>query len=167
MYQCTTQYQKPLQPGVRIEEASCAGACILAPPRSQVLGTRLKKLQSACRGKENTYANTVFAITSPVDCGAVDRFLSAVLGPARKSAHRTVRQAQAGSKEENWKTTVKDYTAILKKAGSEQQATVWESQTGPKLYAVVWYSAKWKDIGEDDPKLKNSVSRKSVRYSRV
>ena len=69
--------------------------------------------------------------------------------------------------EENWKTTVKDYTAILKKAGSEQQATVWESQTGPREYAVVWYSAKWKDIGEDDPKLKNSASEIGAVLARL
>jgi hypothetical protein len=56
--------------------------------------------------------------------------------------------------EENWKATVKDYVATVKKAGSEQGFTVWESQSGPALYAVVWYSAKWKEMDEENPKLK-------------
>jgi len=45
---------------------------------------------------------------------------------------------------DNWKAAVKDYAALVKKAGSEQAYTVWESQTGPSEYAVVWYSDKWK-----------------------
>jgi hypothetical protein len=57
--------------------------------------------------------------------------------------------------EENWKAAVKDYAATVKKAGSEQGFTVWESSaSGPAQHAVVWYSAKWKEIDEQDPKLK-------------
>ncbi|MGC1978623.1 MAG: hypothetical protein WA671_18020 [Candidatus Sulfotelmatobacter sp.] len=56
--------------------------------------------------------------------------------------------------EENWKAAVKDYAALMKKAGSEQGFTVWESQSGPQQHAVVWYSAKWKEMDEQDPKLK-------------
>lgn len=56
--------------------------------------------------------------------------------------------------EDNWKAAVKDYAAVVKKAGSEQGFTVWDSQSGPSQHAVVWYSAKWKQIDEHDPKLK-------------
>ncbi len=56
--------------------------------------------------------------------------------------------------QENWKAAVKDYAATVKKAGSEQGFTVWESESGPNLHAVVWYSTKWKEMGEENPKLK-------------
>ncbi len=69
--------------------------------------------------------------------------------------------------QDNWKATVKDYVATMKKAGSEQPFTMWESQTGPSEYAVVWYSAKWKDIGEDNPKLKSVAAEMSAIFSRL
>ncbi len=57
--------------------------------------------------------------------------------------------------EENWKAAVRDYAATVKKAGSEQGFTVWEaSASGPAQHAVVWYSTKWKEMDEQDPKLK-------------
>jgi hypothetical protein len=56
--------------------------------------------------------------------------------------------------EESWKAAVKDYVALVKKAGSDQGFTVWESQSGPPQHAVVWYSSKWKEKDEQDPKLK-------------
>src|SRR5271155_663810 len=56
--------------------------------------------------------------------------------------------------EESWKAAVKDYAATVKKAGSDQGFTVWESASGPAQHAVVWYSSKWKEIDEQDPKLK-------------
>jgi hypothetical protein len=56
--------------------------------------------------------------------------------------------------DDSWKDAVKDYVATVKKAGSEQQFTMWDSQSGPGLHAVVWYSTKWKDLGEENPKLK-------------
>lgn len=56
--------------------------------------------------------------------------------------------------DDNWKAAVKDYVAVVKKAGSEQGFTVWESQSGPTQHAVVWYSSKWKEIDEQNPKLK-------------
>ncbi len=68
---------------------------------------------------------------------------------------------------DNWKATVKDYAALVKKAGSEQAYTVWESQTGPSEYAVVWYSDKWKEIGEDNPKLKSSATDLAGIFSRL
>jgi len=58
--------------------------------------------------------------------------------------------------EDSWRAAVKDYVAMVKKAGSEEQFTVWDSQSGPWLHAIVWYSAKWKEMGEDNPKLKGS-----------
>jgi len=60
--------------------------------------------------------------------------------------------------EDNWKAAVKDYVELVKKAGSQQQFTIWESQSGPSQYAVVWYSAKFKEMGEDNPKLKDSAA---------
>jgi hypothetical protein len=69
--------------------------------------------------------------------------------------------------QDNWKATVKDYAALVKKAGSDQPFTVWESQTGPSEYAVVWYSAKWKDIGEDNPKLKSAAAEMAAIFARL
>jgi hypothetical protein len=57
--------------------------------------------------------------------------------------------------EDGWKAAVKDYAALVKKAGSDQGFTVWESQSGPSQHAVVSYSAKWKQLGEQDPKLQS------------
>ncbi|MEY2412359.1 MAG: hypothetical protein QOD84_965 [Acidobacteriaceae bacterium] len=56
--------------------------------------------------------------------------------------------------EESWKAAVKDYVALVKKAGSDQGFTVWDSQSGPTQHAVVWYSSKWKEMDEQNPKLK-------------
>jgi quinol monooxygenase YgiN len=69
--------------------------------------------------------------------------------------------------QDNWKAAVKDLAALHQKAGSDQQFTVWESQTGPVEFAVVWYSAKWKDIGENDPKLKTSAADLAGIFSRL
>ena len=53
----------------------------------------------------------------------------------------------------NWKAAVKDYMALQKKAGWDQPITVWSSETGPRQYAFVEYSAKWKEVaGQDPPK---------------
>jgi hypothetical protein len=68
---------------------------------------------------------------------------------------------------ENWKKTVKDYAALYKKNGSEQRFTVWESQTGPHQYAVVWYSTKWKELGEDDPKMKSAEAERAAIFERL
>ena len=69
--------------------------------------------------------------------------------------------------EDSWKSSVKDYVALMKKAGSEQAFTTWESQTGPHLHAVVWYSAKWKDMGEENPKLKSSGADLASLFARL
>lgn len=69
--------------------------------------------------------------------------------------------------QENWKATVKDYVAVMKKAGSEQPFTIWEAQSGPHEYAVVWYSEKWKEMGEDNPKLKSSAAEMAAVFSRL
>jgi hypothetical protein len=58
--------------------------------------------------------------------------------------------------EDNWKSAVKDYVALDKRAGSKQSLTVWDSQTGPQQHAVVWYSSKWKEMDEQDPAMKGS-----------
>ena len=54
----------------------------------------------------------------------------------------------------DWKAALKDYAALMKKAGVEQGFTVWSAQSGPDEYGVVWYSAKWKELDQEDPKLK-------------
>jgi len=69
--------------------------------------------------------------------------------------------------QDNWKAAVKDLVALHQKAGSDQQFTIWESQTGPVEFAVVWYSAKWKDMGENDPKLKSSAADLAGIFSRL
>jgi len=69
--------------------------------------------------------------------------------------------------QDNWKAAVKDLVALHQKAGSDQPFTIWESQTGPAEFAVVWYSAKWKDMGENDPKLKSSAADLAGIFSRL
>lgn len=68
---------------------------------------------------------------------------------------------------DSWKAGVKDYVATVKKAGSEQEFTVWESQSGPNMHAVVWHSTKWKELGEDDPKLKSSEAEIAALFRRL
>jgi hypothetical protein len=68
---------------------------------------------------------------------------------------------------DNWEAAAKDYAALVKKAGSEQAFTVWKSQTGPSEYAIVWYSAKWKDIRAENPKLKSSEADLAWIFSRM
>lgn len=69
--------------------------------------------------------------------------------------------------DDSWKAAVKDYVALVKRAGSEQQFTVWDSQSGPNQHAVVWYSTKWKDIAEDNPKLKGSEADIATIFRRL
>ena len=55
----------------------------------------------------------------------------------------------------DWKAAVKDYAALMKKAGVEQGFTAWSAQSGPDEYAIVWYSANWKELDQNgDPKIK-------------
>jgi hypothetical protein len=72
--------------------------------------------------------------------------------------------------DDNWKSAVKDYVGLFKKAGSKQGVTVWDSQTGPSQHAVVWYSTKWKEMDEQDPAMKGSeadVARAIARLSGI
>jgi hypothetical protein len=69
--------------------------------------------------------------------------------------------------EESWKAAVKDYAALVKKAGSDQGFTVWESQSGPSQHAVVWYSSNWKQLGEQDPKLKSVEADMARLFARL
>jgi len=69
--------------------------------------------------------------------------------------------------EDSWKAAVKDYVATMKSAGSEQSFTMWESQSGPNLHAVVWYSTKWKEVGEDNPKLKSHEMEMAALFRRL
>lgn len=69
--------------------------------------------------------------------------------------------------EDNWKAAVKDYAATVKKAGSEQGFTVWESESGPSMHAVVWYSANWKQMGEQNPKLKPVEAEMARLFERL
>lgn len=66
-----------------------------------------------------------------------------------------------------WKSGVKDLAAIYKKAGVEQPWTVWRSQTGNDEFAVVWYSEKWKEIGEQDPKIKPSQAQIDAIFKKL
>jgi quinol monooxygenase YgiN len=69
--------------------------------------------------------------------------------------------------QDNWKAAVKDLKALHQKAGSEESFTIWESETGPAEFAVVWYSEKWKEMGEQDPKLKSSAAELASIFSRL
>lgn len=69
--------------------------------------------------------------------------------------------------EDNWKASVKDYVSLVKKAAAEHGFTVWESQTGPHRWAVVWYSEKFKDMGQNDPKLKDSAADLAAVFARL
>jgi hypothetical protein len=72
--------------------------------------------------------------------------------------------------EDNWKSAVKDYVALFKKAGSKESMTVWDSQTGPSQHAIVWYNPTWKEVGEQDPAMKGSeadVVRAIARLSGI
>lgn len=69
--------------------------------------------------------------------------------------------------EDNWKASVKDYVALMKKVGSEQQFTVWESQTALHVWGVVWYSSSFKEIGQDNPKLKDSTADLATLFARL
>jgi hypothetical protein len=71
------------------------------------------------------------------------------------------------SQEDSWKAAVKDYAALMKKAGSDQGFTVWESQSGPSQHAVVWYSTKWKEIGEQNPKLQPVEADMARMFARL
>ncbi len=55
---------------------------------------------------------------------------------------------------DSWSATVKEYAAVMKKAGVDNGFTVWDSQTGPSQHAVVFYSKKWGEMDQDDPKTK-------------
>ena len=69
--------------------------------------------------------------------------------------------------EDSWKAAVKDYAALVKKAGSDQGFTVWESQSGPSQHAVVWYSTKWKQLGEQNPKLQPVEADMARMFARL
>src|SRR5579863_6084653 len=69
--------------------------------------------------------------------------------------------------QDNWKAAVKDLVALHQKAGADHPFTIWQSQTGPEEFAVVWYNAKWKEVGDDDPKLKSSAADLASIFSRL
>lgn len=69
--------------------------------------------------------------------------------------------------EDDWKASVKDYAALMKKVDSEHPFTMWESQTGPHMWAVVWYSRTFSDMGQNDPKLKDSAADLANLFSRL
>ncbi len=68
----------------------------------------------------------------------------------------------------DWKAAVKDYAALMKKSGVEQGFTVWSAQSGPDEYAVVWYSAKWKELDQnEDPKTKPVAADLARLFARL
>jgi hypothetical protein len=69
--------------------------------------------------------------------------------------------------EDNWKASVKDYMALMRKDDWDQPLTVWESQTGPHMWAVVWYSSNFKEMGEQNPKLKDSAADLATLFGRL
>jgi hypothetical protein len=58
----------------------------------------------------------------------------------------------------DFQAEIKEYNAILAKAGSDRYSTVWVSLTGPYEYARVQMYSKWADLDntiDKDPKLKD------------
>lgn len=55
----------------------------------------------------------------------------------------------------DFQAEIKEYNAIMAKAGSERYYSMWHSLTGPNEYVLVGYYAKWADLDAAmDPKLK-------------
>ena len=58
----------------------------------------------------------------------------------------------------DFQAEIKEYNAILAKAGSDRYSTVWVSLTGPREYARVQMYSKWADLDntiDKDPRLKD------------
>ncbi len=68
----------------------------------------------------------------------------------------------------DWRATMKDFVAMKKKAGSDEYFSTWSSETGPGEYALVWYSARWSELDEqEDPKtrgVEGDVARLIARF---
>jgi hypothetical protein len=61
----------------------------------------------------------------------------------------------------DFEAEVKEYNAILAKAGSDRYSTIWTSLTGPREYARVQMYYKWADLDTTvatDPKLKDQAA---------
>jgi hypothetical protein len=61
----------------------------------------------------------------------------------------------------DFQAEIKEYNAILAKAGSDRYSTVWVSLTGPYEYARVQMYSKWADLDnsvDKDPKLKDQAA---------
>jgi len=61
----------------------------------------------------------------------------------------------------DFQAEVKEYNAILAKAGSDRYSTVWVGLTGPHEYARVQMYSKWADLDaaiDKDPKLKDQAA---------
>jgi hypothetical protein len=68
----------------------------------------------------------------------------------------------------DWRAAAKDFVALKKKAGSDEVFTTWASETGPDEYAIVWHSAKWKELDqEEDPKTKNVIGDLTSLFARL
>lgn len=60
----------------------------------------------------------------------------------------------------DFQAEVKEYNAILAKAGSDRYSTIWVALTGPYEYARVQMYTKWADLDKtiaNDPKLKDQA----------
>ncbi len=61
----------------------------------------------------------------------------------------------------DFQAEVKEYNAILAKAGSDRYSSIWVSLTGPHEYARVQRYTKWADLdntADSDPKLKDQAA---------
>ncbi len=61
----------------------------------------------------------------------------------------------------DFQAEVKEYNAILAKAGSDRYSTIWVSLTGPYEFARVQMYSKWADLDNtigNDPKLKDQAA---------
>jgi|WetSurMetagenome_2_1015567.scaffolds.fasta_scaffold315950_1 quinol monooxygenase YgiN len=68
----------------------------------------------------------------------------------------------------DFQAAFKDWSALLKKNGSERYFTVWSSQTGPREFVVVRYYSKWADLEfTPDPKMKDSAAAVAAIQARI
>jgi hypothetical protein len=97
---------------------------------------------------------TVLSVPSPAQVGKNIRTVLFV----------KVKPERAG----DWSAAIKDYVALVKRSESDQWFTVWEAQSGPDEYAVVWQSARWKELDQDgDPKTKPAAANIAHVFDRL
>ena len=66
----------------------------------------------------------------------------------------------------DFRAAIKEYIAILKKAGGTHYASVWLSLTGPSEYMRVDHYSKWADVDSISPETSPGASRRFTRLKK-